>query len=220
VDGNPGWNELADIGGVGQTTTPLGGTANVVANCGTVPQSLYVAARLVFDSGFEARAVGGNSIEIMCGGPPASFVSQLEILAARLTFPKPGSDHFWFFAEYELDPISDGIDPELDQVAVSFGTYTETLPAGVFDCFGSDCRYQSEGPGITEAVITDRSLLFRATGLVLSGTGNPVDVAVRVGNDSGQARVRLAGSLGLSKEVWPGVLQQQNVPLERQRPAR
>ena len=102
---------------------------------------------------------------------------------------------FSFQANYESDESSDGIFPDLEAVTISFGTFEETLSAGAFVCTGQECSYSAHNRGITTAVITDTSLMFRAEHIDLSDTKNPVDVAVRIGNDSGQTVVRLRGMI-------------------------
>lgn len=124
----------------------------------------------------------------------------LEFDSASLTFGQRGSDSYSFYADYELGAGSDGIFPDLESVKVSFGTHTQTIPAGAFVCTGHDCRFQSAGRGITEATITDSGMEFVAEGIDLSDTKNPVNVTVAVGNDSGGASIRLSGTLHLGDE--------------------
>ena len=91
---------------------------------------------------------------------------------------------------------------------VSFGTYTETIPAGSFVRRGSGFafEYRSDGPGITRATITVGHLAFRAdtsriSGVDLSDTANPVDILVRIGDDEGTALVRLHGPLAAPNTI-------------------
>jgi hypothetical protein len=115
-----------------------------------------------------------------------------------LKFFHPGMDIFHFSADFDLNENSDGIDPGGEDVTVSFGTYTETLSAGAFDCTGSDCVYESRGgPGISRATISDGFLEFRSRHVDLSDTTNPIDISVQIGNDSGDASARLGGPLHL-----------------------
>ena len=120
---------------------------------------------------------------------------RLELETAFLKFVHPGWDGFHFSAEFDLGENSDGIDPEAEDVTISFGTYTETLPAGAFVCTGSDCLYDSGGSGITHATIGDGFLEIEARHVDLAETANPVEITVQIGNDSGNTVASLSGRL-------------------------
>jgi hypothetical protein len=123
---------------------------------------------------------------------------RFELKTASLKFVSPGWDSFHFSAEFDLNENSDGIDPGGEDVTVSFGTYTETLSAGAFDCTGSDCVYNGRGgPGISKATISDGFLEFRALHVDLSDTANPVEISVQIGDDSGNTVDGLVGNLTL-----------------------
>jgi hypothetical protein len=121
--------------------------------------------------------------------------ARLKLETASLSFDFPGFDSFHFSGAFDLGENSDGIDPQAEDVTVSFGTYTEALPAGSFVCTGSDCVYDNEGSGITHAMISDGLLEFTARHVDLSGTSNPVEIHVQIGNDFGNAVARLSGEL-------------------------
>ncbi len=123
---------------------------------------------------------------------------RFELQKASLKFFHPGLDSFHFSAELDLNENSDGIDPGGEDVTVSFGTYTETLLAGAFDCGSSDCVYKNRrGRGISRATIGDGFLEFKARHVDLSDTANPLEISVQIGNDSGNAAARLGGPLHL-----------------------
>jgi hypothetical protein len=145
---------------------------------------------------------------------PVIPMDDFAIENARLVFSAPGFDAFWFAARYELSEFSDGIYPDEETVIVSFGSYTETIPAASFVCHGSSCTYSSEGPGITGATIAADFLAFTTQGIDvsartdsnimraghdrgvdLSETANPVAISVQIGDDEGATSVRLGGSL-------------------------
>ena len=122
---------------------------------------------------------------------------RFELHKASLEFSTSGLHEFVFSAEYDLSKNSDGIDPGAEDVTCSFGTYTETLPAGSFVCTASDCVYESSGPGITRATISDGFLEFGAEDVNLFGTANPTEISVRIGNDSGTKVAVFRGNLKL-----------------------
>ena len=192
------WDHPVTLAGGAAQSSPsaFGSTVDFEIGCGAIDQDVYVAAELAFDSGFRTLYVSadavGPGLPLSC---PAGLVfPRFEPQAASLTFAE-AKDGFTFSADYELDENSDGIFLRDEDVSVSFGTYTETIPAGSFVCTGFDCSYKSDGPGITSATVTDTLVSFRAEGIDLTDTKNPVDVEVVIGNDFGLAVVRLRGSL-------------------------
>lgn len=140
--------------------------------------------RAIFDAGSAGKCRGG-------------LFARFEPRDVSLKFATPGSESFSFSGEYELDENTNGIDPENEDVSISFGTYTEMLPGGTFVCDSAACSFDGEGPGITRATITSSRVAFVAEGIDLSGTTNPMNIAVHIGDDVGQASVRLHGPLSL-----------------------
>jgi hypothetical protein len=128
---------------------------------------------------------------------PPDIFDRMELQTASLKFVHPGSNHFHFSAEFDLNENSDGIDPETEDVTVSFGTYTEIVPAGAFVCTGSDCVFDNGGSGITHAAISDGFLEVEARHVDLAGTANPIEIVVQIGDDSGNAVAQLSGKLML-----------------------
>lgn len=192
------WTHPVTLAGGAAQSSPsaFGSTVDFEIGCGAIGQDVYLAAELAFDSGFRTLHVSadavGPGLPLSC--PAVLVFPRFEPQAATLTFAE-AKDGFTFSADYELDENSNGIFPRDEDVSVSFGTYTETIPAGSFVCTGFDCSYKSDGPGITSATVTDTLVSFRAEGIDLTDTKNPVDVEVVIGNDFGLAVVRLRGSL-------------------------
>jgi len=177
---------------LGQSLGPTGGSSTVGIECSD--EDLWLATALVVEGEEPYFVVRPTRMNCDCRSYPFAL---FEPRRASLTFLSPGSDSFSFSARYELDESSNGIDPESEDVTVSFGTYEETLAAGGFDCTIHDCVYESTGPGIVLARITDDLLTVRAEGLDLSENANPLNVSVHIGDDGGGVDVRLRGTLGL-----------------------
>jgi hypothetical protein len=123
---------------------------------------------------------------------------RLELQDAELTFAEAGADAFSFYADYALADGSPGLFPDLGDVQVSFGTYVETIPQAAFVCRGRYCEYIGAGPGITRAVIASTYMAFVAEDVDLSGTANPMVVAVALGEASGQVVIRPRGTLAFN----------------------
>ena len=66
-DRTSGWTELTLIGGGSQPNTPLGAEVNLEASCGAFDVDLWLAAELIFDSGYETGVVSGNGTRVECG---------------------------------------------------------------------------------------------------------------------------------------------------------
>ncbi len=69
VGRDPGsWPVAPLAGGGGQPDTPTDGSVTVQATCPGGDADVYLVTELIFDSGFSASFVSGNSIRIECGG--------------------------------------------------------------------------------------------------------------------------------------------------------
>ncbi|MBI4489344.1 MAG: SBBP repeat-containing protein, partial [Deltaproteobacteria bacterium] len=135
--------------------------------------------------------------------PFAAFTAKAEIEFG----PLANDDELEVKATFTLGTGSDRIDPLTEDVSFQVGTFSTTIPAGSFKFHpavpgkkgkpGKPARWTFEGviDGVElEAKITDLgggSFEFKAEGqgADLTGTVNPVDVALTIGDDSGSTTV-------------------------------
>lgn len=151
--------------------------------------------------------------DLVCGVTRGVFMSEFAVTSALVSLGDAGSDQVQFAALFELNPESDGIDPAVEEVSFSVGSFDEVIPAFEFICRGSLCIYTADGPGITRAVIQDFFLAFRAQGLDFATISNPTRVQVQIGNDEAATLIRLRGDLRSGPEfggddiepedIWP-----------------
>ena len=112
-------------------------------------------------------------------------------------------DRFRLKGSFSLGEGSDGIDPLHEDVTVTFGGFSETIPAGSFVRFrevvsGEDgaakgFRYKGRIGGVTWMKIhRDGKFRIRAMGLQLSGLDRhaPIPFILRIGDDLGETEVR------------------------------
>jgi hypothetical protein len=146
---------------------------------------------------FDYYGLGPNpEFEIHARGLGGVPMSSLNVLSAWVTFEEPGEDRVTVTAEYELDPLSNGIDPSAEPVTLTLGTMEVTLPAGSFDCADSgSCLYESEGPGVTRCEIGEGLIRIEGSGLDLAETTNPNELRVSIGDDDGCCASRFEGVL-------------------------
>lgn len=85
-----------------------------------------------------------------------------------------------------------GTDVLSEEVEITFGTFSRTLPAGSFERHNAH-RFRFRDRTLTVDLFTDGRLEIRGKGLDLSGIGPtlPVTVGLRVGNDSGSTAITL-----------------------------
>jgi hypothetical protein len=114
---------------------------------------------------------------------------------ASLVDPVHGADRFRFAAAYAPGVETDGADLSVEEVVVWYGRYLEVLPPGSFLCTSRDCRYESDGPGITRAYIGALGMLFEAEGVDLCPGSNPLRIGVWMGDEGGRVKVRCCGRL-------------------------
>ena len=160
------------------------------------------------DSGF---LVLGD--DLVCGITRGFFMSEFLVTNAFLSLGDPGADQIQYTAIFELNAMSDGIDPAVEEVAISFGSFNQVIPPNSFVCVGTQCTYDAPPPGITRALIEDNFLAFRAEGLNFPTVTNPTRVQAQFGNDVATILIRLTGHLFSStgtfvpnvwpQEVWP-----------------
>ena len=136
-------------------------------------------------------------VAVMLPGHMAAQSFGMDLMTASLKFVKPGSDSFAFSAALDTSRTTDGIDPEREDVAISFGVYREVLTAGMFVCDDLECVYQSRAPGIPHAVISDSFVEVKAKHVNLFGTANPHVISVEIGTASGSAFAAHTGRLKL-----------------------
>ena len=135
--------------------------------------------------------------------PFAAFNAKVEIELG----PLANDDEFKIKATFTLGAGSDGIDPLTDDVSLQIGTFSTTIPAGSFRFHpaksgkghghGARARWTFEGviDGVSlEVRITDLGggmFEFKAEGenANLTGTVNPVQVTLTIGDDSGTTMV-------------------------------
>ena len=111
-------------------------------------------------------------------------------------------DRFKVRGEGTLAAISNGIDPLNERVIVTVGTSVITIPAGSFTEKGYG-KFRFKGT-INDAVVrmeikqkADDKIKFKveAKWVDLTGTANPIDIGLAIGDDLGKATVDLEGKL-------------------------
>lgn len=184
--------------------TNCGGTPSVSA-CATLPTprdaatSSQVNGKIYVIGGTDASAQLGTVEEYT---PPSEIAfATFDITKAEIEFKEPNADEFEVRGEFILGISSDGIDPVNENVAVTVGSASVTIPAGSFG--EDDGKFEFEG------VINDADVrmeiealdtnTFRfeaeAIGVDLTGTPNPVDIGLTIDDDTGTATVSLEGEL-------------------------
>jgi hypothetical protein len=126
----------------------------------------------------------------------------LTIEAAEIEFKHgPSSDRYNVTAEATLDESSDGIDPLVEDVCVTVGTSSLRIPAGSF--WESGPRYEFRGT-INNVEVWMRlrqenedhfEFNVQAYGVDLTGTCNPVDFILCIGDDVAYESIKLRGRL-------------------------
>lgn len=129
--------------------------------------------------------------------------ADLSFTLVNITFQEGvNKDDVGIGGEFTLGEFNDGIDPLNEDVVVTVGTYRLTIPAGSFN---------ETGPGVFRFVGTINNapvnmriraldvdiFSFKLTvrDVDLTGTANPVDIKLRVGDDMGETSIRLKGLL-------------------------
>lgn len=115
----------------------------------------------------------------------AAFDARVEIKAKRQ------KHEFKVKATFTLGAASDGIDPLTEPVSFQVGTYSETIPAGYFtqDQKGRFKFKRINGVALEVVIrpLGGGGFEFKADGqdADLTGTVNPVEVSLTIGDDSG-----------------------------------
>jgi hypothetical protein len=136
----------------------------------------------------------------------ADFAAQqngVPFAALRIRRLEIKSDEFEMRGAFTLGAASNGIAPLTEDVIVQVGPYTGTIPGGSFKRHGEH-KFKFEGvvAGVKlEMEIRERddgSFEFKAEGegANLNGTGNPVTVGLRIGDDSGSTTVTAKVKIG------------------------
>lgn len=124
--------------------------------------------------------------------PPAHVpFASLRIHEAHLK-RRHGATWFHVHGRYRLGGGSDGIDLTTDAVTISFGTFSQTIPASRLVCTRHGCVFHSAGAGITRLRLArDGSFQVHARDVDLSGTDldRPITFTLQIGNDRGEAQL-------------------------------
>lgn len=104
-------------------------------------------------------------------------------------------DEFEAKGTFTLGEDSDGIDPVAEEVTITVGTYTVTIPADSFRWKKGKYTFNEDVDGV-ELVVKIKPLgggTFKfkivAEDADLSGTANPVEVTLTIGDDAGTVSV-------------------------------
>jgi len=153
------------------------------------------------------RASLGSWLVRRSASPPLVHFGDFSISRAVAQFGDlpVSSDRAKLVGTFIPSPNSNGIDLLHENVAVTMGSSTLTIPGG--SLVASDSKFTFSG----NIQGTDVSLLFQdtgggfefrvmLTGLTLANTSNPLVVGLRIGDDFGEALVRLQGTLKLTAD--------------------
>jgi hypothetical protein len=102
-------------------------------------------------------------------------------------------------------PNGNGIDLLHENVAVTMGSSTLTIPAGSLVASGSKFTFSGNIQDTDVSLVfedTGSGFEFRVmlTGLTLANTSNPIVVGLKIGDDFGETRVGLQGTLKLTAD--------------------
>lgn len=115
-------------------------------------------------------------------------------------------DEFGVEGGFILGEDSDGIDPVNEEVVVTVGAASVIIPAGSFE--ENSGKYEFEGVISDAEVKIEIEWLFtnaftfkvEVEGVDLTGTTNPMDIDLTIGDDTGRAGVWLIGELKFEAE--------------------
>ena len=112
------------------------------------------------------------------------------------------NDAFEFRGEFSVNITSEGIDPVNEDLRLSVGAFVIELPPGSFTEVEPGYYVVEEeinGGGIIFELIERDDEIYvaeiRAEGVDLTGTLNPITIAIRIGNDEGEATIRIDDEL-------------------------
>ena len=131
------------------------------------------------------------------------FAADLNLEKAELVFADSpnGKDGFEVEGEFILDPTSDGIVLHDEQVELIVGVASIVIPAGSLSDDEGKFAFHDDVEGANvdleiEMLETGRlSIKSEVAGVDLSGSSNPIDISVIIGNDFGTESLRLGGKL-------------------------
>lgn len=115
----------------------------------------------------------------------------------------PDNDEFEINGEFVLGEGNNGIDPVNEDVTVTVGTSSIVIPSPFAFAEETAGRFKFKGAvngadvkmEIKETNFNTFGFKVRAKGVDLTGTCNPVDIEIIVGDDAGQTDIRLNGLL-------------------------
>ncbi len=181
--------------------TPDGRRAYVTAgNFNTEPNSVVVIETRTNSIIATIAVPSGTAIAII---PPPQGIEFLAF-KARLDINfghKPRGDGFDLESEFTLSStVSNGIHPESEPVKLQVGPFIATIPAGSFREHGDYSRRSYRFEGVIDGVRLEAQIKptgtlryafqAEAKGANLSGTNNPVQVSLRIGDDAGLTSVK------------------------------
>jgi uncharacterized repeat protein (TIGR03803 family) len=153
--------------------------------------------------------VGANGVVFKLSGtgfvttvPFSAFQAALEVEFGR----KPNADAFELISGFTLGQGSNGINPIAEPVTIQVGTFTTTIPPGSFKATGVGFHFEGAVNGVAlevgitparpsfgESTSSPRPEQYMFTAEAhkanLSGTANPVTVAITIGDDTGTRSV-------------------------------
>lgn len=129
-------------------------------------------------------------------GPPDAPFARLRIDDFDIKREGRNRDRFTMRGRYLSGPASNGIDLAREHVSLSFEGFWQAIPGTAFATAGGVSRFTARDPGITSfTLFPDGRFLVDARGLTLRVVGpGPVKVALRIGNDHGEAWTSLDDS--------------------------
>ena len=189
--------------------------------------------RYLFDTNGNAIAHGQIETAEVGFGTPAIYPSALSNLPFSNFIPRaslnigmnPNDDEFKVSAKFNLGKDSDGIDPLTENVTLKMGNFAITIPAGKFEQFGSEYRFEGiiNKINLKAEIHTangqskmwghghdDFDYLFklRAKNTNLSGLSVvlPPNLQLTIGDDTGQAKLDVGeASFGKGKDSEHGL---------------
>jgi hypothetical protein len=131
------------------------------------------------------------------GVPFLAFNAKLEIDLDR----KPKEDRFELQSSFTLSSTAPGIHPVVEPVTLQIGTFTVIIPPGSFkkhegENEGGSFSFHGDIDGVKVEALINRTGTLRyafdaeAKGANLTGTKNPVQVSLTIGDDSGTTSVK------------------------------
>ena len=127
------------------------------------------------------------------------------LMALRFDGENAYSDRYELAGRLVIAEESDGFDLLNEDVSIQVGTSVITIPAGSFSVYGSIYWLNESTEGVSiQAYFFDHgdgqlSFLFGVANVDLSGTPNPVNCKIWIGNDSGNVVEKLDGQLRNSR---------------------